>query len=79
MPWCFLVYCFNLNVPLTIAFAELPFIVTFFVFILPEKVLDLASCLAIEDDSIYFSHDNRGLQSMRSVQSDVTDDNSKLY
>ncbi len=74
----FSILLYNLNVPLAIAFAELPFTVPFFIFILPEKVLDLASCLAIEDDSISFSHDNRGLQSTCSVQSDVTNDNSKL-
>ncbi|KAK2891240.1 hypothetical protein Q8A67_013883 [Cirrhinus molitorella] len=44
-----------------------------------EKILDLTSCLAIEDDSISFSHDNRGLQSMCSLQSDVMDDNSYYW
>uniref|UniRef100_A0A671NTU0 Uncharacterized protein n=1 Tax=Sinocyclocheilus anshuiensis TaxID=1608454 RepID=A0A671NTU0_9TELE len=33
----------------------------------------------VEDDSISLSHDNRGLRSMCSLQSDVTDDNSKLH
>uniref|UniRef100_A0A673JXY0 Protocadherin Fat 1-like n=1 Tax=Sinocyclocheilus rhinocerous TaxID=307959 RepID=A0A673JXY0_9TELE len=44
-----------------------------------EKVLDLTSCLAVEDDSISLSHDNRGLRSMCSLQSDVTDDNSYYW
>ncbi|KAI2656785.1 Protocadherin Fat 1 [Labeo rohita] len=44
-----------------------------------EKVLDLTSCLAVEDDSTSFSHDNRGLRSMCSLQSDVMDDNSYYW
>ncbi|XP_016147488.1 protocadherin Fat 1 [Sinocyclocheilus grahami] len=44
-----------------------------------EKVLDLTSCLAIEDDSISFSHENRGLRSMCSLQADVMDENSYYW
>lgn len=61
------------------AFAELLFTFFFFVFILPEKVLDLTSCLAVEDDSVSFCHDNTGLRSTCSLQSDAMDDNSKLH
>ncbi|XP_043112794.1 protocadherin Fat 1 [Puntigrus tetrazona] len=44
-----------------------------------EKVLDLTSCLALEEDSISFSHENRGLRSMCSLQADVMDDNSYYW
>ncbi|XP_067312718.1 protocadherin Fat 1 [Pseudorasbora parva] len=41
-----------------------------------EKVLDLTSCLDIEDDRVSFTHGNRGLQSMCPLQSDVTEENT---
>uniref|UniRef100_A0A9J7YAP4 FAT atypical cadherin 1b n=1 Tax=Cyprinus carpio carpio TaxID=630221 RepID=A0A9J7YAP4_CYPCA len=44
-----------------------------------EKVLDLTSCLAAEEDSISFTHENRGLRSMSSLQADVMDDNSYYW
>ncbi|XP_056328618.1 protocadherin Fat 1 [Danio aesculapii] len=44
-----------------------------------EKILDLTSCLAMEDDCISLSRDNRGLQSTCSLQSDVMDDNSYYW
>uniref|UniRef100_A0A8C1TTF3 FAT atypical cadherin 1b n=1 Tax=Cyprinus carpio TaxID=7962 RepID=A0A8C1TTF3_CYPCA len=44
-----------------------------------EKVLHLTSCLAVEEDSISFTHENRGLRSMSSLQADVMDDNSYYW
>ncbi|XP_048032620.1 protocadherin Fat 1 isoform X2 [Megalobrama amblycephala] len=44
-----------------------------------EKVLDLTSCLAVEDDSVSFCHDNRGQRSTCSLQSDAMDDNTPIW